>query len=137
MDAFDADVLSYAASPDHPLGGVVRTLLWPTDDRDDATKVGVGSVLLIPEMLSKPIREESHDEASLLAAVLGRLELLAVDHETALLAAALGSRYKLHAADAIHLATAVRVGAERFITNNSKDFGNHIAEIDILVPSSL
>lgn len=137
MDAFDADVLIYAASPDHPLGRAVRTLLWPTDDRDEGTTVGVGSVLLIPEMLSKPIREGSHDEASMLAAVLGRLELLAVDHETALLAAALGVRYRLHAADAVHLATAVRAGAERFITNNSKDFGTRITEIEVLTPSSL
>jgi len=35
------------------------------------------------------------------------------------------------AADAIHLATAVGIGAERFITNNQRDFTPAITEIAI------
>jgi predicted nucleic acid-binding protein len=34
------------------------------------------------------------------------------------------------AADAVHLATAVQVGADRFVTNNVNDFPVGIAEID-------
>jgi len=60
-----------------------------------------------------------------------------VDHSTAELAAALGASYRLRAADAVHLATAVDAGANRFVTNNPKDFAHSIAEIDITYPDDL
>jgi len=53
--------------------------------------VGVGSVLLIPELLSKPLRAESPSDVAALASLLGRLDLRPVDHSTAELAAALGA----------------------------------------------
>jgi hypothetical protein len=46
-------------------------------------------------------------------------------------------RLDLRAADSIHLATAVTMGAHRFITNNSKDFGAYIEEIDVTFPADL
>jgi predicted nucleic acid-binding protein len=49
----------------------------------------------------------------------------------------LGARYGLRAADAVHLATAVSMGAGRFITNNMRDFDRHIKEIDITFPADL
>jgi predicted nucleic acid-binding protein len=49
----------------------------------------------------------------------------------------LAAKYTLRAADAIHLATAVLAGADRFITNNRKDFGHQIAELDITYPTEL
>ena len=54
MDAFDADVLIYAAVPLHPLGRRVLALLRPDDGGADYA--GAGSVLLLPEVLGKPIR---------------------------------------------------------------------------------
>lgn len=95
MDAFDADVLIYAAAPGHPLGEPVR------------------------ELFSKP------DIAA------GR------DHAIATLATALGSRDRLRAADASHLATAVSAGADRFITSNSFDFTTEITEVAIVTPLDL
>ena len=54
MDAFDADVLIYAAVPEHPLGQRVRAL-FPLEPVDETgLTAGVGSVLLLPELLSKP-----------------------------------------------------------------------------------
>jgi predicted nucleic acid-binding protein len=44
---------------------------------------------------------------------------------------------KFDAADAVHLATAILAGADRFITNNSSDFTSAITEIEILTPSGL
>ncbi len=67
----------------------------------------------------------------------GRLELRPVDRATAELATALASRYRLRATDATHLATAVGMGAERFITDNRRDFGPDIKEIDITYPDVL
>lgn len=45
--------------------------------------------------------------------------------------------YGLRAADAVHLATAVGGGADRFLTNNQSDFPTSIAEIDVVYPADL
>jgi predicted nucleic acid-binding protein len=132
VDAFDADVLIYAAAG-HPLGRRVRTLL---DERPTAP-AGIGSVLLVPEVLGKPLRGGHADEVEALARVLGRLELVAVDEATAELASVLGAGYGLRAADAVHLATGVGAGADRFITNNARDFPRSIAEIEVTYPADL
>ena len=107
MDAFDADVLIYAAVPGHPLGRRVAALLHAGAA---GTAVGAGSVLLLPEVLGKPLRDGTADEVRALAGLLGRLDLRPVDRATAELATALSSRYRLRAADATHLATAVGIG---------------------------
>ncbi len=137
MDAFDADVLIYAAVPGHPIGRRVRTL-FPVDPTAETGAIaGTGSVLLVPELLAKPLRDEATDEIIALAALLSRLELRPADEATTRLAAVLGASYGLRAAEAIHLATAVAVGADRFITNNSSDFPTRIREIDVTYPSEL
>lgn len=137
MDAFDADALIYAAAPDHPLGPRVRSM-FPTDPpASTGTLAGVGSVLLIPEVLTKPMREGAKRELVVLGALLARLDLRPVDEATADLAAALGSAYGLRAADAVHLATAVAAGADRFITNNTADFSRSISEVEIAYASDL
>ena len=75
MIGFDADVLIYAAVRDHPLGAGVRKLL-----ADDALQdQRVGSVLLLPELLSKPLRQGDEAQVRVLRAYLQRLTLLAVD----------------------------------------------------------
>ena len=130
MDAFDADALIYAAVPGHPLGERVAALFR-------LASPGVGSVLLLPEVLGKPLRDGTADEVRILAGLLARLDLRPVDRATAELATALASRYRLRAADATHLATAVGLGAHRFITSNRRDFGPHITEIDVIHPGAL
>lgn len=134
MDAFDADVLIYAAVPGHPLGRRVAALLRSAPAR---TPAGAGSVLLLPEVLGKPLREAAAGEVRVLAGLLARLDLRPVDLATAELATSLTARYRLKAADATHLATAIAVGADRFITNNQRDFPQTITEIDITYPAGL
>ena len=134
MDAFDADVLIYAAAPTHPIGAVVRALL---DEAPSGTSAGVGSVMLLPEMLSKPVRDGDGSTVEALAAVLARLDLLPVDAAVARLAVVLAAQYRLRAADSVHLATAVVAGADRFITNNRKDFATTITEIDVVCAGGL
>ena len=94
-------------------------------------------MLLLPELLTKPLRENAREELRELGALLGRIELLPADRATAELATALGVSYGLRAAEAIHLATAVGAGAERFLTNNQSDFPKAITEIDVTYPSDL
>jgi len=98
---------------------------------------GIGPVLLLPEVLSKPLRDGAADEVRILAGLLARLDLRPVDRATAELATALSNRYRLKAADATHLATAVGMGADRFITNNQRDFPAAITEIQVTYPADL
>lgn len=132
MDAFDADVLIYAATPHHPLGRRVANLFQAGD-----IPAGTGSLLLLPEVLSKPIRDRATDETTALLALLGRLELLPLDAAMADLAVSLAATYRLQAADAVHLASAVAVGADRFLTNNRGDFPKTISEVDVTYPDEL
>ncbi len=133
MDAFDADVLIYASVAGHSSGRRVRAL-FPVEP--DAV-AGVGSVLLLPEVLAKPMRDGSAAEVAALAGLLGRLQLRSVDAVTAEVATTLASSYRLRAADAVHLATAVVAGADRFITINRRDFPLSIAEVDVTYPEDL
>lgn len=97
----------------------------------------VGSTLLLPEVLTKPTRHGTEDEVETLAALLGRLDLRPLDEAIASLAVALGASYGLRSADAVHLATAVSAGADRFITNNRSDFSQSVEEITITYPTDL
>ena len=137
MDAFDADVLIYAAIPDHPLGRRVAALFSAEAAAKSGMRAGVGSVLLLPELLAKPLKDGEADAVKTLSGFLARLDLRPVDRATALLATVLGARYNLRAADATHLATAVSMGARRFITDNRRDFRAPITEIDITFPADL
>ena len=132
-DAFDADCLIYAAIDDHPLGVKVAALFA------DAAPGGLtGSTFLIPELLAKPIREKHQEEVRRLGFYLARLALCPVDQQVAAVAAGLGARYRLRAADAVHLACAVTVGADRLITNNRRDFGRYpIVELEVTYPDQL
>ena len=132
MDAFDADVLIYAVTPDHTLGRRVRRLFAEAPGRH----VGIGSVVLLPEVLAKPLRNGSTREIAELARLLSRLDLRSADPVIAEAATSLAAAHRLHAADAFHLATAVVAGADRFITNNRRDFGPSITEVDVVYPDA-
>ena len=134
MDAFDADALIYASVPGHPLGQRVIALFRSAGP---GTMAGTGSVLLLPELLSTPLRDGTADEIRILTGLLARMDLRPVDRATAELATALSSTYRLKTADATHLATAVSMGAERFITSNKRDFSPDIKEIDVTYPDAL
>lgn len=130
--AFDADVVIYAAVRDHPIGVRVAPLFAS----GEVTRVG--SVLLLTEVLAKPMRDDpASDETSALLGLLSRLDLRPLDDATARLALVLAVSHGLRAADAAHLATAVAAGADRFLTNNRKDFPRTIGEIDIVYPDDL
>jgi len=131
VDAFDADVLIYSAVAGHPLGRNVARLFRQAE----GGFAGVGSVLLIPEVLGEPLRDGAAGEVRVLAGLLARLDLRPVDRATAELATALAVKYGLRAADATHLATAVSSGADRFLTNNQRDFGPAITEVRVTYPS--
>jgi predicted nucleic acid-binding protein len=132
MDAFDADVLIYAVIRDHALGAPVRQHIL------DATPGAcIGSTLLLPEVLIKPTRHGANAEARDLNKLLGFLDLHPADERIGDAAVDLGARYGLKTVDAMHLATAVVVGADRFVTNNRRDFTKEITEVDVTYPDDL
>lgn len=133
MDAFDADVLIFAALEGDAVGAPIRTLFTTTP----GPTAGVGSVLLRPEILAKPTRLRDADELAELRRVLARLDLRDVSAPISGLAVDLGAKYRLKTVDAVHLATAVMAGADRFVTNNRRDFRKQIAEVDITYPDEL
>ena len=137
MDSFDTDVLIYPAVLEHGLGRRIGTLFITEADKRSDTAISVGSVLLVPELRSKPLHDHEEEELGALGASLGRLDLLPTDKSTAELATALGSAYDFRSADASHLATAVGAGADRLITNNRADFPKSITEIDVTYPDDL
>lgn len=137
MDAFDADVLIFAGIEDHPLGRRVAALFCAELADEGDRRVGVGSVLLLPEVLSKPLRLGDAAAVTTLSGFLGRLDLRPVDRAIAATATVLAAKYRLRLADATHLATAISMGAHRFVTNNSKDFGLAITEIEVTFPADL
>lgn len=133
--AFDADVLIYAAAQGHPVGERVAALFAATEG--DGV-VGVGSALLLPEVLAKPMRQDPGSaEVAVLTALLSRLDLHPLHVATARLATVLAARYRLRAADAAHLATAIAAGADRFLTGNRKDFPTAITEIEVVSADEL
>lgn len=130
--AFDAGVLIYAAVHGHALGGRVAAFFA------DETVERVGSVLLLAEVLAKPMRDDpASAEVASLAGLLGRMSLRPLDESTGRLALALAISYRLRAADAAHLATAVAAGADRFVTNNRRDFAQTISEIAVVYPDEI
>ena len=132
--AFDADVLIYAAEAGHPLGEKVFDIL----EKPNFDGFRIGSALLLPELLSKPIRLGLDLERDALLNILSFLDLIPLGTATAMLAAQLGAVYKLKAPDAIHLATAVQSGADVFVTNNARDFKPElILELRVIFPADL
>ncbi len=127
MDAFDSDVLIYAAQKDVRGNGVSRLI-------DDDDVECIGSVVLVSEVFGSLAGRAESVEAQRLLHILADLDLKQVDDETADLAGALRVKYRLRTPDALHLATAVLWGADRFHTNNRRDFGQHIDEIEVVLP---
>lgn len=124
MDAYDADILIYAARNDD-LGTAALNELRRGVQR-------MGSVILLPEVLSRPLRNKDEAEHEFLVRWLSQIDLKPVDEEIAEAATTLGAKYRLKVANAIHLATAVVWGAERFHTNNRRDFDGQITEVEVV-----
>jgi predicted nucleic acid-binding protein len=125
VDAFDADVLIYAAKNQARGTGVARLI-------DDSVGQRIGSVTLLSEVFGLSAERVSPAERQRLIEILAAIDLKHLDYETAQLAATLRGKYRLKLPDALHLATAVLWGAERFHTNNRKDFGQRIDEIEVV-----
>lgn len=126
--AFDAGVVICAAVADRR--GAI--LLDAIDAAPPDAPVGIGSTLLFTEALT--VADDRRDERLRMIAILGRLALLPVTQDVAVVAAALKLRHRLKTPDALHLATAITAGADQFVTINRRDFGSRITEIDIVHP---
>lgn len=129
MDAFDADIVIHASTGD-PRGSLLVDAVAQRDNSGVAA--GVGSVILLTETLALG---DSTPHSPRLREILSALVLVPVDADIARVAATLRATYRLKTPDALHLATAIVVGADRFVTGNSRDFSEPIVEIPITFPS--
>jgi predicted nucleic acid-binding protein len=129
VDAFDADVVIFAAKRDSR-GEVASRLVSAAAASGDV----IGSVVLVSEVFAAPMGVIDETELERLISIIAALDLKDVDYEVADLAGTLRTKYRLKTQDALHLATAVLWGADRFHTNNRKDFGQHFDEIEIVFP---
>ena len=82
------------------------------------------------------MREGSAEEFTTLVGLLSRLELRGFDVVIAEVATSRAATYRLRAADAVHLATALVAGADRFAINNRRDFPDTLAEINVTFPDA-
>ena len=57
------------------------------------------------------------------------LVAIAIESGRSLATAELATPYRLRAADAVHLATTVQAGVDRFFTNDTKGFPKDITEV--------
>jgi predicted nucleic acid-binding protein len=129
VDAFDADVIIFAAKRDSR-GEVAIRLVSAAAASGDV----IGSVVLVSEVFAAAMGVIDETELERLIRIIAALDLKDVDYEVADLAGTLRTKYRLKTPDALHLATAVLWGADRFHTNNRKDFGQHFDEIEIVFP---
>lgn len=129
MDAFDADIIIYASKGD-ARGSILNDAVARITD--GAAPVGIGSVVLLAEALA--LGSSTPHEARV-KKILSALALVPVDAQVARVAATLRATYRLNALDALHLATAIVVGADRFVTGNTRDFDKGITEIPIVFPT--
>lgn len=131
--ALDADVLIYAAMPDHPLGPQIRRFLAQRE-----RYAFCGSTLLLAEVLIKPTRTDDTDQLARLTAQLSHVEMWPATDTVGRLSVWLGATYRLGPMDAVHVATAIDGGADVFLTNNRKDFRTaKIGAIDVIYPDEL
>lgn len=87
------------------------------------------------EVLMKPMRAGASLELSALSVHLAQIDLKPVDDDIIDVALGFSVKYSLRLVDSIHLATAVLWGADRFHTNNRKDFGPQVTEVEIVHPA--
>lgn len=127
MDAFDADIVIYASKGDPRGGRLLDAVAARANTRDP---IGIGSVLLLTETLALG---DAAPHTSRLIELLATLRLIPVDAEIARVAAVLRATYRLKTPDALHLATAIVAGADRFVTGNRRDFAASIVEIPIML----
>lgn len=128
MDAYDADIVILASKGD-PRGSALNDAV--ARRAGDHTPAGIGSVVLLTETLALG---SSTPHNVRLREILAALMLVPVDADIARVAAALRTTYRLKTPDTLHLATAIVIGADRFVTGNRRDFTTAITEIPISFP---
>lgn len=105
---------------------------------DIGTVMAFSSVILLPEVLSYPLKLKREDLEKAYREVLTgspNFELMPVNHAIAERATELRAHHNLRTPDALHLATALEVQCDAFLTN---DLGlKRVTELSILVLDEL
>jgi predicted nucleic acid-binding protein len=116
MIAFDSNVFIYILDENPEFFEKAQTAL-----RQVTKEAAVISTLVYTECLAKPTGQAFDKSKQLLDALCQRYKItvLPIDTEVAILAAQLRSRYcALRTPDALHIASALRGGATKLVTND-------------------
>lgn len=117
MNAFDADGLMYAAVDDHPLGRRVRAL-FATEPGSRTGWAQCCCRRFSPSRCGTEMRRSSTPSPVCSA----DWNCGCSTRSPPEVATSLAATHRLRAADAAHLATVLVAGADRFVTNNRRDF---------------
>ncbi|UFJ40383.1 type II toxin-antitoxin system VapC family toxin [Brevibacillus humidisoli] len=96
--------------------------------------VGITSVLLLTEVLTKPLKDNNEGLVRAYKAVIStfpNLVIKQIDKQTSVLAAELRAKYGVKTPDALFLATAIMENADVFVTNDVRL--KRIEEMNFLV----
>lgn len=118
--ALDSNIFIRALDDPGPLGKKSRAFL--ENIREKTPKVFI-SVMILEEFFVKVYklkREKDLDSILDFITIGGLAKLVDVNKQIALLAAKIRADYHVKAPDALHLACAIEVGAERFITTDKR-----------------
>ena len=116
--AIDTNSFIYLMERNPIFFNVVRELF---SSIESGTVYAVSSILLMTEVLTKPLRERDKVLVNRYMAFIGtfpNLELKEVNNKIALKAAKLRAAYGLKTPDAIFIATAIQEKAKLFVTND-------------------
>jgi predicted nucleic acid-binding protein len=97
---------------------------------------GITSILVITEVLTKPLKDNNENLARTYKAAIGtfpNLTVKVIDSSICLTAAELRAKYSFKTPDAIFIATAIEEGAEVFITNDIRL--KNMSEINCIIIS--
>lgn len=113
-------------------------MLGVVDFIESAQLLGFTSVVALTEILVQPLRLGNTDRAQQYYDILvGRYDftLVSFTSEIAISAAAIRARYSLRTPDAIHVATAIKMGCHVILTND-RDF-RRVQDLNVLVLDDL
>lgn len=116
----------------------IARMLGIVDFIESARMLVFTSVVALTEILVQPLRLGNTDRAQqYYDIIVGRYDytLVSFTSEIAISAAAIRARYSLRTPDAIHVATAIKIGCDAILTNDG-DF-RRVTDINILVLDDL
>lgn len=129
--AIDTNLFIYLFEKSNEYFGLCKEVFYSIEK---GSYYGVTSVLLLTEVLTKPLKENDDKLVVLYKTFIKNFPNLTVreiDYKISVKAASLRAKYGLRTPDAIFIATAIKEGAQAFITNDIRL--RKVTELDFII----